>query len=193
MGQEIRGVPEAAALSDEADADAQAIGAYLARQRRLRDISLEDLAARTKIPRRSLARLESGAFDRASDGFSRGFVRAVATALGLDADDAVARLLREPAGEGEPAERGLPRLRGSLGRGIAALLGAALLGLALWGAGRLWPSAEPAPPDPDLSYRRDAVRELAEAVADGDAVADGEAPAPAGGPPREPSAPPEGP
>lgn len=184
MGQEIRGVPEAAALSDETDAPG--IGAYLARQRRLRDISLEDLAARTKIPRRSLVRLESGAFDRASDGFSRGFVRAVATALGLDADDAVARLLREPAGESEKAERGLPRLHGSLGRGIAALLGAALLGLVLWGAGRLWPSAEPAAPGEGLSHRRDAVRELAEAVARG------EEPAPAGGRHREPSAPPEG-
>ena len=95
MGQEIRGGPEAAALNGAEPGDGS-IGSYLARQRRLRGVSMDELANRTRIPRRSLERLEAGAFDSNPDGFVRGFVRTVADALGLDPDDAVNRLLREP-------------------------------------------------------------------------------------------------
>src|SRR5262245_65789110 len=78
------------------------IGKYLASQRELRGISLDDLAARTKIPRRNLERLESGAFDGQLDGFVRGFVRTVAEALGLDPQEAVMRIVAEPdAGDEE--------------------------------------------------------------------------------------------
>ncbi|MAG31820.1 MAG: hypothetical protein CL908_13110 [Deltaproteobacteria bacterium] len=73
------------------------IGEYLRRQRILRGISVDELAEITRIPLRSLERLEDGQFDGESDGFVRGFVRTVASALGLDADDAIARMLDEPA------------------------------------------------------------------------------------------------
>jgi len=73
-----------------------AIGAYLARQRELRGLSLGDLEERTRIPRRSLERLEAGAFDGVSDGFARSFVRAVAKALGLDPEDTTMLMLSEP-------------------------------------------------------------------------------------------------
>jgi hypothetical protein len=69
----------------------------LARQRELRGISREELAAVTRLPLRSLERLETGAYDGQQDGFVRGFVRTVALAIGLDPDDAVARLLAEPS------------------------------------------------------------------------------------------------
>jgi cytoskeletal protein RodZ len=59
-------------------------------------MTVDELAQLTKIPRRSLERLEAGAFDGTPDGFARGFVRTVAEALGLDPDDAVNRLLAEP-------------------------------------------------------------------------------------------------
>ncbi|MFP6654849.1 MAG: helix-turn-helix transcriptional regulator [Myxococcota bacterium] len=72
------------------------IGEYLRRQRRLRGMSIEELDSITRIPLRSLERLESGRFDGETDGFVRGFVRTVASALGLDAEDAVSRMLREP-------------------------------------------------------------------------------------------------
>lgn len=72
------------------------IGAYLSRQRRLRGIELSELSAQTRIPVRSLKRLEEGAFDTTADGFARGFVRTVAQALGLDSNEAVARMLAEP-------------------------------------------------------------------------------------------------
>jgi hypothetical protein len=73
------------------------IGEYLKRQRLLRGVTVEELSATTRIPLRSLERLEAGYFDGVSDGFVRGFVRTVALALGLDPDDTVARMLDEPA------------------------------------------------------------------------------------------------
>jgi transcriptional regulator with XRE-family HTH domain len=160
MGQEIRGVPEAAALTGEADACA--IGPYLARQRRLRGISLEDLSARTKIPRRSLERLEGGAFDRAVDGFTRGFVRTVAMALGLDADDAVARLLIEPPGDEGEDEYGSRQLRRAVALGAAAVLAAGTLALAFWGIRGAWQSEDPGASQAGVLYRRDPVRALFE-------------------------------
>ena len=87
----------------DATFESRPIGEYLRRQRILRGMSAEELASITRIPLRSLERLESGQFDGETDGFVRGFVRTVATALGLDADDAISRMLREPAaGAWEP-------------------------------------------------------------------------------------------
>jgi len=76
--------------------ESRPIGEYLRRQRLLRGMSTEELATITRIPLRSIERLESGLFDGETDGFVRGFVRTVANALGLDADDAISRMLREP-------------------------------------------------------------------------------------------------
>ncbi|HPG28255.1 MAG TPA: helix-turn-helix domain-containing protein, partial [Myxococcota bacterium] len=78
---------EASALDPAQTFEDRPIGEYLRRQRLLRGMSTEELAALTRIPLRSLERLESGHFDGETDGFVRGFVRTVATALGLDADD----------------------------------------------------------------------------------------------------------
>lgn len=129
----------------------------------------------TRIPRRSIERLEAGDFDAQPDGFARGFVRAVATALGLDPDDAVSRMLVEPEVDSQPEAGVLP-----LGRAALALAGAALLVLValLWlalASGTDEPAEEPAAPPP---MRRDAVRSLAEEVASQAAPP----PAPAGTP-----------
>lgn len=126
MGKAVGGVPEATALKGAGGGE-PGIGSYLARQRRLRGISLDELAARTRIPLRSLERLEMGAFDGPPDGFSRGFVRTVAAAIGLDPQDAVHRMLREP----EPGRRaGGPSLRR-----LAWTAGLVLLGVLLGAAG----------------------------------------------------------
>lgn len=155
MGQEERGVPEAASLSSELS-----LGRYLARQRRLRGISLDELAERTRIPLRSLERLEAGVFDLHADGFSRSFVRTVARALGLDPDEAVTRLLSEPA-ESEARSAAPGRLRRRLAVGVLAAAGAALgLGLWSWLSGRPEPGREADPSQ--LVTRPDAVRALAE-------------------------------
>ena len=99
------------------------IGAYLAAQRRLRGISAQQLAAQTRIPLRSLERLESGCFDTEVDGFVRGFVRTVAEALGLDPDETLNRALEEPGQASGP--RSAARL--SLRRVLAALVGIVLI------------------------------------------------------------------
>ena len=96
--------------------------------------------------------------DGESDGFSRGLVRIVAHALGLDPDDAVMRLVSEPPGDAEVLERSARKTR-LLRAGLLA--SGALLSVLFWkllttsiapGAG-----AE-APP---LVYRQDPVRALA--------------------------------
>jgi cytoskeletal protein RodZ len=137
----------------------RSIGAWLRQARERRGIELAELEAITRIPRRSLERLEAGEFDARPDGFARGFVRTVASSLGLDPDDAVARMLDEPAPQALAAQAG-PRRR--LLAALAAALAAVLLGAGVvWFAGRL-ALGEDAGEQPERVYRRDAVRALAD-------------------------------
>jgi hypothetical protein len=159
MGKAIGGLPETSALIGEADASGS-IGAYIARQRKLRGISLEELEILTRIPRRSLERLESGAFDAEPDGFVRGFVRTVSVAIGLDPDDTVTRMLVEPDPRGK--RRRIPGLSAAAGLFL-------LLCLIAFGAAVLWTLAGGRPGElaeasggPETGrVRSDAVRELA--------------------------------
>ena len=134
------------------------VGRYLASQREMRGISLEELAARTRIPGRNLERLESGSMDRDPDGFSRGLVRSVAEALGLDPDDAVMRLIAEPPADAESLKRSA---RNSRLVSLGLLASAALLAVLVWKllAGWFAPPTDAEPPA--LVYRRDPVRALA--------------------------------
>ena len=157
MGEEVRGVPEAAALAEETQGS---VGRYLAGQRRLRNISLDELATLTKIPRRSLERLEGGFFDGVPDGFARGFVRVVAEALGLDSEDAVMRLLREPPEDAAEAGRRLPLEQKTLLARACALAGIVLLALALWKLVAAWLTPAEAPVTPDVILRHDPIRTL---------------------------------
>lgn len=147
-----RGIPEDAAVASSERAEP--IGAYLRRQRALREITLEQLSEATRIPLRSLQRLESGAFDREPDGFARGFVRTVAIALGLPPDETVARMLPEATDDGRAIHRGrqlLARLAlaGAIAAGVA-------LGFVAWSGVRLLPERRD-----EVLRRRDAVRALA--------------------------------
>lgn len=138
--------------------DTFSIGDYLKAQRMIRGIELQDLSARTRIPLRSLERLEEGAFDRNPDGFVRGFVRTVSLGLGLDPDDTLMRMLVEPRAPRVPQVHIGLSTRAWLAFGVglvAAAAGAALLLSALWTG----PSA------PEVVIRRDPVRALAEAHA----------------------------
>ena len=136
----------------------QSIGAYLTRQRRLRGISREELCQLTRIPARSLARLEEGAFDEVDDGFVRGFVRTVADALGLDPDDTVSRMCDEPTAADSVSSVSISTF-GHLGAIFAGLL------LVLVSAGLVSVAAQYLPGQPDSAVtivRRDPVRVLAE-------------------------------
>ncbi len=164
MGQEVRGVPEALEVVDDPDGS---IGRYLARQRRLRDISLDQLAALTKVPRRSLERLESGAFDREPDGFARGFVRTVAIALGLNPDEAVMRLMREPPDDEAEERRRTVQARWELLGRAGLLVVAVLAGLGLWRLGAAWLESSSERVASEVILRRDPIRSMAEAEAAG--------------------------
>lgn len=170
MGREIRGVPEPPPLTGGANPPPEgeggsreiSIGAYLARQRRMRGISVGELAELTKIPTRSIERMEAGAFDGNPDGFVRGFVRTIAVGLGLDPEEAVMRMLGEPADLAEAAGGSALPLDRRLLAIVALLVAALAFGLAIWG----WvsrSSTAPAEDDtPKVVYRRDAVRALAD-------------------------------
>jgi len=181
MGREIRGVPESPPLTGgvapQSDGKAPnreiSIGAYLARERRMRGISVRELAELTKIPTRSIERMEAGAFDGNPDGFVRGFVRTIAVGLGLDPEEAVMRMLGEPADLVEAARGSVLRLDRRLLAIAASLVVAVLLGLAIWG----WASRAPSTPadddTPTVVYRRDAVRALADEQARSEGVRPG--------------------
>ncbi len=102
-----------------------------------------------------------GVFDHIADGFSRGFVRAVAEALGLNPDEAVLRLMAEPPEEDDTRARAGARRRFVLGLGLAVALAAVFLGL--WAVRRVWIGSDWRQPTPVVVYRRDVVRSLAAA------------------------------
>jgi hypothetical protein len=135
------------------------IGGYLMRQRELRGISREELCTLTRIPMRSLERLESGSFDNLTDGFVRGFVRTVASALGLDPDDTLARMTQEP--HAPAAARGpmggVPMLRIGV---ITAALVLVLIGVGLVRVAVQYLPGQDA--SSDYVLRTDPVRALAE-------------------------------
>jgi hypothetical protein len=145
------------AVDDEIAARHPSIGTYLSGQRKLRGISREELCERTRIPMRSLERLEGGAFDDIDDGFVRGFVRTVSDGLGIDADDAVARMVHEPSIDSPRRVVGRSVLRAGV-----ALAGIALL---LLSAGLVNMVIELGPVEGEslVVLRRDPVRALAKA------------------------------
>lgn len=139
------------------------IGDYLRRQRVLREVSIEELAASTRIPLRSLERLERGEFDGETDGFVRGFVRTVAGALGLDVEDTVARMLEEPAVAGW--ERHAPgRRTKQLAAAFVALLLLGVLALVARAGWRVVAGAADTDPSRARVVWRDPVHALAEAT-----------------------------
>ncbi|MEM9177932.1 MAG: helix-turn-helix transcriptional regulator [Myxococcota bacterium] len=139
------------------------IGEYLRRQRVLRDVSLDELASMTRIPLRSLERLEGGEFDGETDGFVRGFVRTVAIALGLDVDAAVARMLQEPAVGAWERSRGSRRAKQAIALGGLTLILVVAL-LVLQAGWRMLVGASADDPSRAVVVWRDPVRALAEAA-----------------------------
>ena len=61
MGKAIGGLPEEAPLAGVDAEESFALGAWLARQRELRGISREELSTLTRLPMRSLERLDKKA------------------------------------------------------------------------------------------------------------------------------------
>ena len=89
-------------------------GSRFKQEREARHLSLGDVARVTKIPERSLERLEGGRFDELpAEVFVRGFVRSFARAVGLDPDDMARRY-------GEIVQTDSPRVEVSLAGAVRA-------------------------------------------------------------------------
>jgi cytoskeleton protein RodZ len=93
-----------------------AFGEHLKRERELRGVTLEEVAAATRISPRFLEALESEQWDRLPGGaFNRGFIRSVARFLGLDEESMVAEYaletkgLNQSAASADPHAQGMPR------------------------------------------------------------------------------------
>lgn len=68
------------------------IGQYLRSSREAKRMSLEEIARTTRVPMSSVERIESDQFDELpGEVFVRGFLKSYARAVGLDADDVLAR------------------------------------------------------------------------------------------------------
>src|ERR1019366_8301347 len=84
-----------------------AFGERLRREREMRDISLDEIAAVTKIGTRLLRALEDEQFDLLPGGiFNKGYVRAYAKYVGIDEEKAVADYL-QAAHEAAPDVHGI--------------------------------------------------------------------------------------
>lgn len=74
-------------------------GEHLKREREMRGVSLEEVAAATRISTRFLEAIENERWEELPGGaFNRGFIRSIARYLGLDEDDLVAEYAVETKG-----------------------------------------------------------------------------------------------
>jgi cytoskeletal protein RodZ len=70
----------------------ESIGNFLRRTRESRDISVAEIARATRIPSTAIERIEADHFDDLpGEVFTRGFLKAYATAVGLAPEDVLAR------------------------------------------------------------------------------------------------------
>jgi cytoskeletal protein RodZ len=70
----------------------ESVGQYLRQQREAKAMSIEEVARSTRVPMSSVERLESDQFDELpGEVFVRGFMKSYARAVGIDADDVLAR------------------------------------------------------------------------------------------------------
>src|SRR5262245_56054030 len=88
------------------------LGARLKRAREVKGVSLQDIAARTKISAATLEALEKNDVSKMPGGISgRAFVRACALEIGLDPEETVTAFqARLEESEREAAERGAQRV-----------------------------------------------------------------------------------
>ncbi len=127
-------------------------GDWLRRQREMREISLRDIADRTKISLRYLEAMESDRFDLLPAAvFAKGFLREYARYVGLSPDDVVNHYLsvnhpeEQDAAQRDdtkvrtkpkPVDPGQPPVRRNWSSGLLLALGAfvllVLVGLAVW-------------------------------------------------------------
>lgn len=129
------------------------VGAILRAVREFHGLDLEDLAQATRIRRNYLANLEDMKLDQLpSRPFTIGYVRAYASALGLDPEAAVARFKQDAPDEDEPLRAPVGvRREGDPRLALIAAGGAVVVaGVLLWNVAQRAVVAE-APPPPTAS------------------------------------------
>ena len=105
----------------------ESIGRVLKQEREERRVSIEELSSTTRIPRKTLEHLEEDRFEDLPSGvFVRGFIKAYASAVDIDADEVLARFDEErPKSAAPPPLASVETRRGYgailLGLGMAAL------------------------------------------------------------------------
>ena len=114
-------------------------GEHLKRERELRGVTIEEIAAATRISGRFLEALENEQWDRLPGGaFNRGFIRSVARFLGLDEESMVAEYaletkgLAQSASTPDPGAQGMPRdwrpvIAAAVGIAVLIVIGAVAL------------------------------------------------------------------
>jgi len=135
------------------EVESGSFGTWLRRQREAREISLRDIAERTKISLRYLEAMEDDRFDLLpAPIFAKGFLKEYARYVGLSPDEVVNHYLAvQPPEEPRPEKRAERRLRNSWTYGIVLGLGGllllALLTLLAWWAEhhKQGPAAAPPP------------------------------------------------
>ena len=108
-------------------------GEQLKRERELRGVSLEEVAAATRIAPRFLEALENEQWDKLPGGvFNRGFIRAVGRYLGLDEDNLVSEYALQTKGRTDPGVvRDAPEKPEPMWGRIATLVGVLLAAMAV--------------------------------------------------------------
>ena len=95
------------------------IGRVLKQEREERRVSIEELSSTTRIPRKSLECLEEDRFEDLPSGvFVRGFIKAYASAVDIDADEMLARFDEERPDSAAPP----PLASVETNRGYGAIL-----------------------------------------------------------------------
>ena len=117
-------------------------GEELKRERQIRGISLEEISSATKISVRLLSALERGDVQQLpAPAFTRGFIRAYSTHLGIDADEKVNAYLSDLTGEphdvaapksSRPRSRFWRGRRGNAGLMVAFVAGVLLVLGFMW-------------------------------------------------------------
>ena len=167
-------------------------GDELKRHRLLREVPLESIAAATKISVRHLQALERGDFAKLpAPVFTRGFIRAYATFLGLDPEEMVNAYLSETgasagkvSGHAFVASR-RPSLRAVV-LGVVAAAVAVLIAAAIWRSARRPRADDPRSPSLPPVALSPHIRQVPPATSAAPAPRSATAPAPA---PDRPAAP----
>jgi cytoskeletal protein RodZ len=106
------------------------IGDYLKTERQTRRLSLEEVSRTTRIPRKTLESLEGDRFDDMPSGvFVRGFIKAYASAVDIDADEILARFDQQHPKTLPPAPLASVHSRRGYGALLLALTTAALFAI----------------------------------------------------------------